>query len=105
MNKEEYNDFLELLRYTKALKLLLEWAKQCDFGLDNIAYDLMGTEWNDEIITEKEFMEQTKNRTYTESMIYYADIYLHKSDEPLCQRIQDADIDQFKIKQTGGIGK
>lgn len=94
MNKEEYKMMSELLQYAKSCRLVIEWAEQCDFGFDNIATDYSG-DWNEEIISEKQFNEETKDMDYTESLIYYANIYMNKSDEPYVKRIKDRDVDEL----------
>lgn len=64
----------------EALELLLGWAIQCDFGLDNVAVDYCG-KWDDSIISYEEFEERTKNMNYTESMIEYAKIYIEQKKQ------------------------
>ncbi len=87
MNKEEYEMVSRLLQYTKALKLLVEWSEQCGFGLDNIR--------DDEIVDWDKWEKLTENMGYMEGMIYYANMYLQESDEPIVSRIRDADVDEF----------
>lgn len=87
MNKEEYEMVSRLLQYTKALKLLVEWSEQCGFGLDNIR--------DDEIVDWDKWEKLTEDMGYMEGMIYYANMYLHESDEPIVRRIRDADVDEF----------
>jgi hypothetical protein len=63
----------QLKQELEPLKLLLEWATECDFGLDNIINE-------DEVDIEK-FDKDTENMGYTESIIHYAKMYLEKEDE------------------------
>lgn len=60
------------IKYVKALRLLLEWANQCDFGLDNIMDEC--------IVDSEEFEKRCENLEYTESMILYAMMWLEKND-------------------------
>ncbi len=91
MDKEEYTMVSQLLQYTKAVQLLLEWSKQCDFGFDNFR--------DDEIINWEEFEKETENMDYTESMIYYANKYLNMSDDPTSTRVKDMDVSDFIVQK------
>ena len=66
----------------EALELLLRWAVESDFGLDNIALDYLG-DWDESRVQRNEFEDRTKDMSYTESLIEYARIYLEHLPEQL----------------------
>ena len=57
----------------KALRLLLNWAEECDWGFDNFR--------DDDVINWEEFEKETEDMDYIESMIFYAKKYLDKMNE------------------------
>lgn len=57
----------------KALRLLLNWAEECDWGFDNFR--------DDDVIDWEEFEEESEDMDYIESMIYYAKKYLDKMNK------------------------
>jgi uncharacterized protein YihD (DUF1040 family) len=65
--KDTQPDYKKILEENKALKLLLEWMVECDFGLENIM---------DDTIDEAKFEEETKDMSYSDSIIHYAKMYL-----------------------------
>ena len=66
--------FAEVTRLD-ALELLLIWAIENGFGLDDIALDENGN-WDESLVPKDEFEERTKDMSYTESLIGYARICL-----------------------------
>lgn len=87
MNKEEYNMISQLLQYAKACRLIVEWAEQCDFGFDNFR--------DDTVVDWAKFEKQRGDMGYTESLIFYANMYLHESEEPYVERIRNRDISEL----------
>lgn len=71
----------------EALELLLKWAVECDFGLDNIALDIFYDEWDESKVPRNEFEERTKDMNYIESLIEYARIYL----EPIPEQLEEGE--------------
>lgn len=62
------DEIAELRLENKALRQLLEWAEECDFGLDQIVAD-------DDFDFDK-FYEETQDMNYIDSLIWYAKEYL-----------------------------
>lgn len=60
-------DVIELLKENKALRLLVDWAVECDFGYDN--FDDEYQRYKDEI---------DDNATYTEGMIKIAQCVIRR---------------------------
>ena len=58
----------------KALKQLLEWAEECGFGLDELL------NWDYEDFDYDRFKKETAEMDYLDSMIYYADWWLHNHE-------------------------
>lgn len=68
--KDEYE---MLKKENQALRLLLQWAIECDFGFDNFVVD------DDCIdISSPEWENETKNMSYLDTMVLYAKKYLEK---------------------------
>lgn len=65
MAREIVRTLKEQEKEIKALRKLLDWAVECDFGLDNL-----GDWW-----TER-FAEEIKEMGYTESLIHLAKRYI-----------------------------
>lgn len=62
----------ELQQENEAMKKLIEWISECDFGFDNFVND-----YEEDInMTEEEFDKETENMSYIESMIHYAKLYI-----------------------------
>ncbi len=57
----------------EALELLLKWAVECDFGLDNIV--------DEDAPYYKEWLDKSEGRGYTASMILYAKLHLQYQKE------------------------
>jgi hypothetical protein len=67
-NRKLEKDLQYICEENKALRLLLNWAEECDFGFDQFV--------NNDIVDWEEFEEESKDMNYIESMIYYAKKYL-----------------------------
>ena len=67
------DEIKELQKENKALRKLLEWAEECDFGFDQIAAD-------DDFDFDK-FYEETQDMNYIDSLIYYAERWIEKNDQ------------------------
>ena len=65
---ELQSDWNSLREENKALRLLLNWAEECDWGFDNFR--------DDDVIDWEEFEKETEDMDYIESMIFYAKKYL-----------------------------
>lgn len=63
----------KIVKENKALRQLLEWAIECDFGFDQFASDMPQEEWN-------EFQKETAGMSYLDSMIYYAERWLENNE-------------------------
>lgn len=56
----------------KALRLLLNWAEECDWGFDNFR--------DDDVVDWEQFEKESEDMGYIESMIYYAKKYLEMNE-------------------------
>ena len=72
VDKELTDYFKELHNENKALRLLLNWAEECDWGFDNFR--------DDDVVDWQQFEEESENMGYVESMIYYARKYLEMNE-------------------------
>lgn len=77
LSKEESNLLLDyitnLQKENKALRLLLNWAKECDWGFDNFS--------DDDVVDWEKFEEVSKDLDYIDSMIKYAEMYLENKGD------------------------
>ena len=66
------DEIKELKQENKALRQLLEWAEECDFGFDQIAAD-------DDFNFDK-FYKETQDMNYIDKLIYYAERWLEQNE-------------------------
>ena len=72
-NRKSEKDLHYIHKENEALRLLLNWAKECDWGFDNFR--------NDDVVNWEEFEKVSENLNYIESMIKYAEMYLESKGE------------------------
>jgi len=72
LSKELTDYFKELYKENKALRLLVNWAEECDWGFDNFR--------DDDVVDWEQFEKESEDMGYIESMIYYAKKYLEMSE-------------------------
>lgn len=76
----------ELEKENEALRILLNWAEECDFGYDNFE-SAFESAFEEEGFEEGEFeriLDEIENSEmdYIEGMIYAAEIYVEKRGNP-----------------------
>ena len=72
-NRKLEKDLHYIHEENKALRLLLNWAEECDWGFDNFR--------DDDVVDWEEFEKVSENLDYIESMIKYAEMYLESKGE------------------------
>lgn len=70
-NRKLEKDLQYICEENKALRVLLDWFIECDFGFDNIR--------SDDIVDWDKFEEETEDMDYKESFIEYAKRYMEES--------------------------
>lgn len=75
--KKMQEQLSQLQQENEAMKQLIEWIEECDFGFDNFVNDFE----EDIKMTEEEFDKETENMSYIESMIHYAKLYIKNKGE------------------------
>lgn len=72
-NRKLEKDLHYIHKENEALRLLLNWAEECDWGFDNFR--------DDDVVNWEEFEKESENLDYIESMIKYAEMYLKSKGE------------------------